>query len=104
MLNVDVSFVYWFRIFLPYETLIETSVCVRVYCVVCFVFNFLADFADVRGITNKKTVLEGYGNVQAALLDYTLTCYSSVTVCTHTFEFFRPLIVFSFFYHIIRAM
>lgn len=34
----------------------------------------------MRGITNRKTVLEGYENVQAALLDYTLTCYPSVTV------------------------
>ncbi|XP_063702799.1 nuclear hormone receptor FTZ-F1 isoform X2 [Culicoides brevitarsis] len=34
---------------------------------------------DVRGITNRKCVLEGYENVQAALLDYTLTCYPSVT-------------------------
>lgn len=33
---------------------------------------------DVRGITNRKTVIEGYENVQAALLDYTLTCYPSV--------------------------
>jgi nuclear receptor subfamily 5 group A protein 3 len=33
---------------------------------------------EVRGITNRKTVLEGYENVQAALLDYTLTCYPSV--------------------------
>lgn len=36
--------------------------------------------AEVRGITNRKTVLEGYENVQAALLDYTLTCYPSVEV------------------------
>lgn len=35
---------------------------------------------EVRGITNRKTVIEGYENVQAALLDYTLTCYPSVTV------------------------
>jgi hypothetical protein len=34
----------------------------------------------VRGIQNRKTVIEGYENVQAALLDYTLTCYPSVTV------------------------
>lgn len=34
----------------------------------------------MRGITNRKTVLEGYENVQAALLDYTLTCYPSVEV------------------------
>lgn len=37
-------------------------------------------FLDVRGITNRKHVLEGYETVQAALLDYTLTCYPSVTV------------------------
>lgn len=37
-------------------------------------------FIEVRGITNRKTVIEGYENVQAALLDYTLTCYPSVTV------------------------
>ncbi|KAH8296374.1 hypothetical protein KR054_005316 [Drosophila jambulina] len=35
-------------------------------------------FADVRGIVNRKTVSEGHDNVQAALLDYTLTCYPSV--------------------------
>lgn len=37
-------------------------------------------FSDVRGVTNRKTILEGYENVQAALLDYTLTCYPSVSV------------------------
>jgi nuclear receptor subfamily 5 group A protein 3 len=37
-------------------------------------------FTEVRGIANRKTVIEGYENVQAALLDYTLTCYPSVTV------------------------
>lgn len=37
-------------------------------------------FIEVRGITNRKTVIEGYENVQAALLDYTLTCYADVTV------------------------
>lgn len=41
------------------------------------VFNITA---EVRGIQNRKTVIEGYENVQAALLDYTLTCYPSVTV------------------------
>lgn len=44
---------------------------------------FLCFLTEVRGITNRKTVIEGYENVQAALLDYTLTCYPSVTVsCT----------------------
>lgn len=40
----------------------------------------LCVWTDVRGITNKKTIIEGYENVQAALLDYTLTCYPSVSV------------------------
>lgn len=49
--------------------------------IIFFFVNFIKlDFAEVRGITNRKTVLEGYENVQAALLDYTLTCYPSVTV------------------------
>lgn len=42
--------------------------------------NLIYLSAEVRGITNRKTVLEGYENVQAALLDYTLTCYPSVDV------------------------
>ncbi|XP_037044311.1 nuclear hormone receptor FTZ-F1 isoform X2 [Bradysia coprophila] len=48
---------------------------------ICMKFLLLLnpEFAEVRGITNKKTVHEGYDNVQAALLDYTLTCYPSVT-------------------------
>ncbi|XP_043865428.1 nuclear hormone receptor FTZ-F1 isoform X1 [Drosophila mojavensis] len=49
---------------------------------VCMKFLILLNpgilFADVRGIVNKKTVVEGHENVQAALLDYTLTCYPSV--------------------------
>lgn len=44
---------------------------------ILFSFSLLA---EVRGITNRKTVIEGYESVQAALLDYTLTCYPSVTV------------------------
>ncbi|XP_030372466.1 nuclear hormone receptor FTZ-F1 [Scaptodrosophila lebanonensis] len=44
---------------------------------VCMKFLILLN-PDVRGIINKKTVLEGHENVQAALLDYTLTCYPSV--------------------------
>jgi nuclear receptor subfamily 5 group A member 3 len=40
----------------------------------------ICSLTEVRGITNRKTVIEGYENVQAALLDYTLTCYPSVTV------------------------
>ncbi|XP_073842052.1 ftz transcription factor 1 isoform X1 [Musca autumnalis] len=45
---------------------------------VCMKFLILLN-PDVRGIINKKTVLQGHENVQAALLDYTLTCYPSVT-------------------------
>lgn len=45
---------------------------------VCMKFLILLN-PNVRGIVNKKTVLEGHENVQAALLDYTLTCYPSVT-------------------------
>ncbi|XP_023160216.2 nuclear hormone receptor FTZ-F1 isoform X3 [Drosophila hydei] len=44
---------------------------------VCMKFLILLN-PDVRGIVNKKTVVEGHENVQAALLDYTLTCYPSV--------------------------
>lgn len=47
-----------------------------------FWWTWFANCAEVRGITNRKTVLEGYENVQAALLDYTLTCYPSVEVST----------------------
>lgn len=43
-------------------------------------------YAEVRGITNRKTVLEGYENVQAALLDYTLTCYPSVVVSPRSLD------------------
>lgn len=50
------------------------------YFFVCLVFNYLNFLLDTRGITNRKTILEGYENVQAALLDYTLTCYPSVPV------------------------
>lgn len=59
---------------------IQKALCLGQRLTIWKVSWFVSDFADVRGITNKKTVLEGYENVQAALLDYTLTCYSSVTV------------------------
>ena len=44
-------------------------------------------FLFVRGIINKKTVLQGHENVQAALLDYTLTCYPSVTVSVKPWKY-----------------
>lgn len=37
-------------------------------------------FSEVKGITNKKCVQEGYETVQTALLDYTLTCYPNIQV------------------------
>lgn len=59
------------------------------------VFLFIRDesYPEVRGITNRKTVEEGYGNVQAALLDYTLTCYPSVTVSLRVFFELPPFII-----------
>lgn len=44
---------------------------------ICVKFLLLLN-PDVRGITNRKCVQEGYETVQAALLDYTLTCYPSI--------------------------
>ncbi|EDV41011.1 uncharacterized protein Dana_GF10806 [Drosophila ananassae] len=52
---------------------------------VCMKFLILLN-PDVRGIVNRKTVSDGHDNVQAAMLDYTLTCYPSVT------EKFRRLV------------
>lgn len=37
-------------------------------------------FLGVRNIQNRKTVADGYASVEAALCDYTLTCYSHVDV------------------------
>ncbi|EDV38215.1 uncharacterized protein Dana_GF11021 [Drosophila ananassae] len=53
---------------------------------VCMKFLILLN-PDVRGIVNRKTVSDGHDNVQAAMLDYTLTCYPSVT------EKFRRLVI-----------
>ncbi|KAK9882831.1 hypothetical protein WA026_023446 [Henosepilachna vigintioctopunctata] len=33
---------------------------------------------DIRGITNRKHVQEGYEQVQQALLEYTVTCYPQI--------------------------
>lgn len=38
-------------------------------------------FLDVRGISNRKHVQDGYEQVQRALHDYTVTCYPQVQVC-----------------------
>ncbi|XP_077302492.1 ftz transcription factor 1 isoform X2 [Arctopsyche grandis] len=44
---------------------------------ICVKFLLLLN-PEVRGITNKKCVQEGYETVQTALLDYTLTCYPNI--------------------------
>ncbi|XP_044256208.1 nuclear hormone receptor FTZ-F1 isoform X3 [Tribolium madens] len=48
---------------------------------ICVKFLLLLNpvyFLDVRGITNKKHVQEGYEQVQQALLEYTVTCYPQI--------------------------
>ncbi|XP_060521037.1 nuclear hormone receptor FTZ-F1 isoform X2 [Cylas formicarius] len=44
---------------------------------ICVKFMLLLN-PDVRGITNRKHVQEGYEQVQQALLEYTVTCYPQV--------------------------
>ncbi|XP_050497910.1 nuclear hormone receptor FTZ-F1 [Diabrotica virgifera virgifera] len=44
---------------------------------ICIKFMLLLN-PDVRGITNRKHVQEGYEQVQQALLEYTVTCYPQV--------------------------
>ncbi|CAH2035154.1 unnamed protein product, partial [Iphiclides podalirius] len=44
---------------------------------ICVKFLLLLN-PEVRGIVNVKCVRDGYQTVQAALLDYTLTCYPSI--------------------------
>lgn len=67
-------------------------------------YNF-PECSDVRGISNRKTVMEGFENVQAALLDYTLTCYPSVDVIANFYipikipnQNNKTLFIFLFFY------
>ena len=65
---------------------------VRFPCPLDFFYILLSDniiintlisfqYAEVRGLVNKKHVQEGHEQVQQALLDYTLTCYPSIPVC-----------------------
>lgn len=71
---MKVGYVFYFLsifIALPKSLVDAVDSCANIF----FLFS-----TEVRGITNRKTVIEGYENVQAALLDYTLTCYPSVTV------------------------
>ncbi|XP_045784001.1 LOW QUALITY PROTEIN: nuclear hormone receptor FTZ-F1 [Maniola jurtina] len=44
---------------------------------ICVKFLLLLN-PEVRGIVNSKCVRDGYHTVQAALLDYTLTCYPTI--------------------------
>ncbi|CAH2217142.1 jg492 [Pararge aegeria aegeria] len=44
---------------------------------ICVKFLLLLN-PEVRGIVNGKCVRDGYQTVQAALLDYTLTCYPTI--------------------------
>lgn len=69
-------FIYLFYFFFG-NSMMMCSLLMMMVAATVFLLLYLA---DVRGITNRKTVLEGYENVQAALLDYTLTCYPSVEV------------------------
>ncbi|XP_017774948.1 PREDICTED: nuclear hormone receptor FTZ-F1 [Nicrophorus vespilloides] len=44
---------------------------------ICIKFLLLLN-PDVRGITNRKHVQDGFEQVQQALLEYTVTCYSNI--------------------------
>lgn len=46
----------------------------------CFCLKSCLGVSEVRGIVNSKCVRDGYQTVQAALLDYTLTCYPTIQV------------------------
>lgn len=45
---------------------------------ICIKFMLLLNPAEVRGITNRKHVQEGYEQVQQALLEYCMTCYPQI--------------------------
>ena len=45
---------------------------------ICLKFLLLLNPADVRGITNRKHIQEGYDQVQQALLEYTVTCHPHI--------------------------
>lgn len=47
---------------------------------IVFVLKSDLGVSEVRGIVNVKCVRDGYQTVQAALLDYTLTCYPTIQV------------------------
>lgn len=51
---------------------------------IVFVLKSDLRVSEVRGIVNVKCVRDGYQTVQAALLDYTLTCYPTIQVYIHS--------------------
>ncbi|XP_048524849.1 nuclear hormone receptor FTZ-F1 isoform X3 [Dendroctonus ponderosae] len=52
----------------------------KMHGMVKYLLTYLTDYssADVRGITNRKHVQEGYEQVQQALLEYCLACYPQI--------------------------
>lgn len=52
-----------------------------------FILKICLGISEVRGIVNVKCVREGYQTVQAALLDYTLTCYPTIQVSIRTITY-----------------
>ncbi|CAH1187270.1 unnamed protein product [Phyllotreta striolata] len=56
---------------------------------ICIKFMLLLN-PDVRGITNRKHVLEGYEQVQQALLEYTVTCYPQIQDKFHKLQQLLP--------------
>lgn len=66
--NIWLTWFYLFLQFLPSDLL-----------------KIVGHIAEVRGISNRNTVREGYEKVQTGLLDYTLTCYPSVEVSVHLY-------------------
>lgn len=79
MSNIFIDFFFLF-LFSVYCCVVQFSLKIRFRRRWNELNNWNVIYAEVRGITNRKTVLAGYENVQAALLDYTLTCYPSVVV------------------------
>ena len=43
-------------------------------------FFFFSGFSDVKGLMNRRHVVEAQEQVQQALFDYTLNCYTQIPV------------------------
>lgn len=63
--------------FFIYHVMSRTFV---VFTSLLFYSKSCSGVSEVRGIVNVKCVRDGYQTVQAALLDYTLTCYPTIQV------------------------